>query len=317
MRRRARRRPTRPLRACICRRRSWRCGGAAVRGTLRVGRLCPPVALCGSAQGRAPPVSAAARPPPAPSQPVHEPPAPFPPSGHSGRGPRDRARLHPLRLGLGQSRRGGPGLGRADLKCGVRRDGRAHDARALRRAAEPPRAALRQEARAALAAGRLAVPLPVRRRGTRADVLLRRAAASAAEAPATAARPPAAHPIATCPSRPLRTLAFSPGSFPVLHPCDRQSSLHLPSVDLAAHPRFAHAQPYEVLLSPGDVLYIPQYARATSPARPAHNSLGAPPEHAPLALALPSPAPRLARASPCARVSGIGGTTWRTWTTTA
>ncbi|KAJ1636935.1 hypothetical protein T492DRAFT_353039 [Pavlovales sp. CCMP2436] len=47
---------------------------------------------------------------------------------------------------------------------------------------------------------------------------------------------------------------------PVLHPCDRQSSLDFKKgVDLTTRPRFQDAQAFEAILEPGEVLYIPQY----------------------------------------------------------
>ena len=62
-----------------------------------------------------------------------------------------------------------------------------------------------------------------------------------------------------------RCVLFSPADyrclypFPVHHPCDRQSQVDLYAPDVARFPRFREAVPLEAVLSPGDVLYIPQY----------------------------------------------------------
>ena len=62
-----------------------------------------------------------------------------------------------------------------------------------------------------------------------------------------------------------RCLLFSPADFPALypfplhHPHDRQSQVDLYAPDLNRFPRFPEVQPLEAMLSPGDLLYIPQY----------------------------------------------------------
>ena len=60
-----------------------------------------------------------------------------------------------------------------------------------------------------------------------------------------------------------RCVLFSPNAFrtlytyPVGHPADRQSQVNLYSPDSALHPMFQHCAGYEIVLHPGDVLYIP------------------------------------------------------------
>ena len=62
-----------------------------------------------------------------------------------------------------------------------------------------------------------------------------------------------------------RCVLFSPDDFrclypfPLHHPCDRQSQVDLYAPDLARFPRFAEARPFEAVLEPGELLYIPQY----------------------------------------------------------
>lgn len=62
-----------------------------------------------------------------------------------------------------------------------------------------------------------------------------------------------------------RVTLFSPADFkclypyPVGHPADRQSQVHIESPDLSRFPDFESATPMTVDLAPGEVLYIPSY----------------------------------------------------------
>jgi len=62
-----------------------------------------------------------------------------------------------------------------------------------------------------------------------------------------------------------RVILFAPKDFtalypfPVHHPNDRQSQVDLSCPDASRFPRFDDAQGFEVILQPGELLYIPQY----------------------------------------------------------
>jgi len=62
-----------------------------------------------------------------------------------------------------------------------------------------------------------------------------------------------------------RFVLFSPSEYecmypyPVHHPNDRQSQVNVHNPDLKVFPNFAFATPYEAIIGPGDVLYVPSY----------------------------------------------------------
>lgn len=48
-------------------------------------------------------------------------------------------------------------------------------------------------------------------------------------------------------------------TYPVYHPCDRQSMVDLYKPDFNRFPKLCNLKGYETIVSPGDVLYIPTY----------------------------------------------------------
>jgi len=62
-----------------------------------------------------------------------------------------------------------------------------------------------------------------------------------------------------------RFVLFPPGDwdklypFPNGHPNDRQSQVDYREPDFSRFPRFVDVKPYEAVLGPGDVLFVPQY----------------------------------------------------------
>ena len=62
-----------------------------------------------------------------------------------------------------------------------------------------------------------------------------------------------------------RFLLFAPDQFPCMypyptyHPCDRQSQVDLENPNYELFPKFKEVSGYEIVVGPGDVLYIPMY----------------------------------------------------------
>ncbi|PFX14346.1 hypoxia-inducible factor 1-alpha inhibitor-like [Stylophora pistillata] len=62
-----------------------------------------------------------------------------------------------------------------------------------------------------------------------------------------------------------RVILFHPDQFqslypfPLYHPCDRQSQVDFDNPDHKRFPKFRYAKGFEVIVGPGDVLYIPMY----------------------------------------------------------